>query len=52
MQICRSSQVLILTISGFLPQMSINRMRMKTEGSSIRVMEMKLERMVRGWGST
>ena len=30
--------------------MSINSIRMKTEGSSIRVMEMKLERVVRAWG--
>ena len=31
-----------LTISGFLPQMSIRRMRTTAEGNSIRVMAMKL----------
>ena len=43
-QICRkrSSQVLILTISGFLPQMSIRRIKTRAEGSSIKVMAMKL----------
>ena len=31
-----------LTISGFLPQMSMRRMRTTAEGNSIRVMAMKL----------
>ena len=31
-----------LTISGFLPQISMRRMRTREEGSSIRVMAMKL----------
>ena len=35
-------QASILTISGFLPQMSIRRIETKTEGSSINVMAMKL----------
>ena len=32
----------LFTISGFLPQMSMRRMRTTAEGSSIRVMAMKL----------
>ena len=32
----------VFTINGFLPQMSMKRMRTTAEGSSIRVMAMKL----------
>ena len=42
MQICRRRSILILTISGFLPQMSIRRIKTRAEGSSIKVMAMKL----------
>ena len=39
---CRFQRASIFTISGFLPQISMRRMRTTAEGSSIRVMAMKL----------
>ena len=46
LQIPKSGKQFNFTINGFLPQMSMRRMRTMTEGSSIRVMAIKL---VVGW---